>query len=60
MDIRVADAQLTSGHRALGCLAGLAVGNVLGLVVEPRSREEAPAGRSLYHRSGLALTPERA
>ena len=29
--------------RALGCLAGLAVGNVLGLSVESRSREEAQA-----------------
>ena len=29
--------------RALGCLAGLAVGNVLGLSVESRSREEVHA-----------------
>jgi ADP-ribosylglycohydrolase len=32
-----------SESRALGCLAGLAVGNVLGLAVESLSREEARA-----------------
>jgi ADP-ribosylglycohydrolase len=40
MDLTLPTSQSTYEFRALGCLAGLAVGNVLGLAVESRSRDE--------------------
>ena len=40
MNLALPASQFTLESRALGCMAGLAVGNVLGLAVESRSRDE--------------------
>lgn len=43
MDLHLPTPDQSIESRALGCLAGLAVGNVLGLTTESRSREQARA-----------------